>query len=110
MVMAASGVLGLAALLTSASFADRTEPGEAFYWSTHGGAELDLMLVRGGRRWGFEIKYSDAPRTTKSLRVAMGDLKLERIFVIYPGEKVYDLDENIQVMPLSTVQSIRKGI
>ena len=50
----------------------RAEPGEVFYWGTHGGAEVDLMLVRGERRWGFEFKYADAPRTTKSMRVAHG--------------------------------------
>jgi len=49
------------------------EPGEDFSWATHGGAELDLLLVRGERRWGFEVKYADAPRTTKSMRVALDD-------------------------------------
>lgn len=82
----------------------RAEPGEAFCWSTHGGADLDLMLVRGGQRWGFEFKYADAPRTTKSMRVAMDDLKLERLVVIYPGEKEYALDDAIDVLPLSAVE------
>lgn len=84
----------------------RAEPGEAFYWSTHGGAELDLMLVRGGRRWGFEFKYGDAPRSTKSMRVALDDLKLERLFVIYPGDKDYALDDHIQVLPLPAVEKL----
>ena len=81
----------------------RTEPGEAFYWGTHGGAELDLMLVRGGRRWGFEFKFGDAPRTTKSMRVALDDLRLERLYVIYPGEKDYALDDRIEVLALRNV-------
>ena len=84
----------------------RAEPGEAFYWSTHGGAELDLMLVRGGRRWGFEFKYSDAPRTTKSMRAALDDLKLEGLFVIYPGDKSYALDDHIEVLPLPAVEKL----
>lgn len=84
----------------------RAEPGEAFYWSTHGGAELDLMLVRGSQRWGFELKYSDAPRTTKSMRVALEDLKLDRLFVIYPGEKDYALDDSIDVLPLLAIERI----
>jgi len=84
----------------------RAEPGEAFYWSTHGGAELDLMLVRGGRRWGFEFKYGDAPRTTKSMRVALEDLKLERLFVIYPGDKDYALDDHIEVLALPGVEKL----
>ena len=50
----------------------RAEPGEALSWATHGGAELDPLLVRGERRWGFEVEYADAPRTTKSMRVALG--------------------------------------
>ena len=84
----------------------RAEPGEAFCWSTHGGAELDLMLVRGSQRWGFELKYSDAPRTTKSMRVALEDLKLDRLFVIYPGEKDYALDDSIDVLPLLAIERI----
>ena len=85
----------------------RVEPGEAFHWGTHGGAELDLMLVRGGRRWGFELKYADAPRTTKSMRVALDDLKLERLLVVYPGEKDYTLDDRIQVLALRNVEGLR---
>ena len=85
----------------------RFEPGEAFHWGTHGGAELDLMLTRGGRRWGFELKYADAPRTTKSMRVALDDLKLERLFVVYPGEKDYTLDDRIRVLALRNVEGLR---
>ena len=84
----------------------RVEPGEAFQWGTHGGAELDLMLVRGGQRWGFEFKYADAPRTTKSMRAALADLKLERLFVIYPGEKDYVLDDRIHVLALRNVEDL----
>jgi uncharacterized protein len=84
----------------------RAEPGEAFYWGTHGGAELDLMLVRGGQRWGFEFKFGDAPRTTKSMRVALDDLQLQRLFVIYPGEKNYSLDERIEVLALPGVEKL----
>jgi predicted AAA+ superfamily ATPase len=84
----------------------RVEPGEAFHWGTHGGAELDLMLVRGGRRWGFELEYADAPRTTKSMRAALADLKLERLFVIYPGEKDYVLDDRIHVLALQNVEDL----
>jgi hypothetical protein len=84
----------------------RVEPGEAFYWSTHGGAELDLMLLRGGLRWGFEFKYGDAPRSTKSMRVALDDLKLERLLVIYPGDKDYALDDRIEVLSLPAVEEL----
>ena len=84
----------------------RVEPGEAFHWGTHGGAELDLLLVRGGQRWGFELKYADAPRTTRSMRAALDDLKLERLFVIYPGEKDYQLDDRIQVLALRNIEGL----
>jgi len=81
----------------------RTEPGEAFHWSTHAGAELDLMLVRGERRWGFEFKYADAPRTARSMRAALDDLKLRRLFIVYPGDRDYLLDDSIEVLSLPGV-------
>jgi uncharacterized protein len=84
----------------------REQPGEAYHWGTHGGAELDLLLVRGDRRWGFECKYADAPRTTRSMRAAVEDLGLERLFVLYPGEKDYALDERIQVMAFGNVSRL----
>lgn len=73
---------------------------EAYFWSTHGGAELDLMLFVRGKRWGFEFKFGDAPSATKSMHVALRDLRLDRLWVIYPGERIYDLEAQIQVMPL----------
>lgn len=79
----------------------RAAPGETYHWGTHAGAELDLLWVCGGRRWGFEVKYADAPRTTKSMRSAMESCRLERLFVIYPGSEEYDLDERISVLPLA---------
>lgn len=76
---------------------------EAFSWATHAGAELDLLVLRGGRRLGFEFKFADAPRTTKSMRAALQDLQLARLFIVYPGDKGYALDENIEVLPLARV-------
>jgi hypothetical protein len=87
----------------------RVEPGEAFFWSTHAGAELDLLLVRDGRRLGVEFKYADAPRTTKSMRIALEDLRLDRLFVVYPGGIDYALDDRIQVVALRNVEGLASG-
>jgi predicted AAA+ superfamily ATPase len=72
---------------------------EAYFWGTHSGAELDLLLISHGSRIGVEIKRMDAPRLTPSMRIAMEDLKLERLTVVYPGTKRYPLAEGVEVMP-----------
>ncbi len=74
---------------------------QAYFWSTHGGAELDLLIIHNGRRYGFEIKYADAPGRTRSMHSALNDLNLEHLWVIYPGEETYELSEKITVFPLS---------
>ncbi len=84
----------------------RVEPGEAYHWGTHGGAELDLLVVRGTERAGFEFKYADAPRPTKSIRAALDDLKLDRLTVVYPGDRNYDLDKRIRVISLRSLESL----
>jgi len=66
---------------------------DAYFWATQGGAELDLMVFLNGQRYGFEFKYADAPRITKSLRVAHQDLGLRHIFMVHPGAKTYPLNE-----------------
>lgn len=71
-----------------------------YFWSTHSGAELDLLVMRGGKRYGIEVKYKDAPGMTKSMRIAMEDLKLDRLLAVYPGAQTYDLDRKITAMPL----------
>jgi uncharacterized protein len=76
------------------------EPDEAFFWATHAGAELDLLLFKENRRIGIEIKRADAPSLTPSMRTAMTDLGLERILVIYPGQSRYSLARNIDVLPI----------
>lgn len=77
----------------------------AFFWRARTGAELDLLLIRGPRRFGFEVKLSDAPGTTRSMRAALEDLRLDHLFVIYPGDEPYSLDERISVLPLSSLLS-----
>ncbi len=82
-----------------------TDPDEACFWATHNGAELDLLLVKDGVLQGVECKYADAPRMTPSMRIAMHDLKLHRLTVIYPGARPYELAPRVQVVPLGWVLS-----
>ena len=77
-----------------------------YFWRTYTGAELDLLVFTKGRRYGFEIKYADAPTMTKSIRIAMNDLNLHELFIVYPGKDAYSLDKNIQVIPLKKVGSV----
>ena len=70
----------------------------AYFWATHSGAELDLLIMKSGKRIGFEIKYTDAPARTRSMSIAIKDLKLDHLFVIYPGKQSYPIDQNIQAI------------
>jgi predicted AAA+ superfamily ATPase len=74
---------------------------ECFFWATHAGAELDLLIVRGTRRWGFEIKRTSAPVITPSMRTALADLKLRRLFVIHAGEHSFDMAKDIRAIAVS---------
>jgi hypothetical protein len=76
-------------------------PDEAYYWATHNGAELDLLLFKNGRRIGVECKRADAPILTPSMRIALADLKLDELRVLYPGERHYPLAENVEAVPLA---------
>ena len=78
-------------------------PGDCYFWSTHAGAELDLLVFEAGRRVGFEIKHTDSPRMTKSLRVAQADLKLDAVHVVYPGTEQFPLDEKVQAVGLQAL-------
>lgn len=75
-------------------------PDQAYFWATHQGAELDLLLLKGGRRIGLECKRMDAPTLTPSMRIALEDLKLERLIVAYPGSARYRLAQDVEVVPL----------
>lgn len=76
---------------------------DAYFWGTHAGAELDLLLIHRGRRHGIEFKYGDAPAMTKSLHVALADLKLDRAWIVYPGKGQYGVHEKVEVLPLEEV-------
>ena len=87
----------------------RVEPGEGFHWGTHGGAELDLLLVRGGQRWGFEFKYADAPGSSKAMHIALADLGLEHLYVVYPGRERFPLGDRITALSLWEAAGLTLG-
>ena len=76
-------------------------PTEAYYWATHNGAELDLLLFIRGKRIGIECKRADAPTLTPSMRIALHDLELDRLHVVYPGDRRYSLAANVDVVPIA---------
>lgn len=76
---------------------------EAWFWATHQGAEIDLLLRRGDRLLGVEVKRTDAPRLTPSIRIAIDDLGLDRVAVVYPGAKRYPLGDKVEAVPLAAL-------
>jgi len=87
--------------------ADATEE-EAYFWAVHSQGELDLLIVKDGRRLGFEFKYADSPRTTPACRMAMKQLKLDQLTLICPGDAAHELEDGVRVRGLSRVVSAGK--
>ncbi len=79
------------------------ESRDAYFWATHAGAELDLLVMIAGKRYGFEFKYADAPGSSRSMHIAIADLGLEHLWVVYPGRQEYAIDVKISVIPLDVI-------
>jgi len=79
---------------------------EAYFYKTHAGAELDLLITRGNRRIGFEIKYLDHPTPTRSTHIVTNDLNLSQLYIIYPGELSYSIMDRVQVASIKSLKSI----
>ncbi|MBI5193902.1 MAG: ATP-binding protein [Nitrospirae bacterium] len=79
------------------------DPDDVYFWATHNGAEIDLVFSKNGRMYGIECKRADAPDLTPSMRIALEDIELERIAVIYTGEKRYPLHKKVEVIPFETI-------
>lgn len=77
-----------------------------YFWATQAGAELDLFWQKSGKSYGIEVKYSDAPKLTESMRSSLKDLKLKHIWVIYPGTQRYSLHDHVTVVPMSELNSL----
>ncbi|MGB8334300.1 MAG: ATP-binding protein [Desulfobacterales bacterium] len=80
---------------------------EVFFWATHQGAEIDLIIRRGDALYGVECKRADTPRLTPSIRIALDDLKLKHVFIIYPGIQRFHLSSQVEAVPL---QALSKGV
>ncbi|MCC6739027.1 MAG: ATP-binding protein [Planctomycetia bacterium] len=78
---------------------------EAYFWGSHQGAELDLLVMVRGKRYGFETKLTDAPSLTKSMHIAREDLRLERMFVVYPGARSFALDKDTEALSILDLAS-----
>ena len=91
------------------------QPDEAYFWATHAGAELDLLMFKHGLRVGVEFKRVDAPKMTASMHIALQDLKLDALYVVYPGERRYTMMFEggtstrvpVQAIPLNDLAHIR---
>lgn len=81
---------------------------EVYFWGTHNNAELDLLIFYKGKRLGFEFKYSSVPKKTRSMQIAIDDLQLDKLTVIYPGKKQYSLDEKITVKGLEEFMNLNE--
>ena len=79
---------------------------EVFYWATHAGAEIDLMIFRRGQRIGFEFKFSDTPKLTKSMMIAKRDLRLDRVTVVHPGPSRIVLADGVEAVPLGQLRAV----
>lgn len=80
---------------------------DCYFWSTSNEAELDLLVFKNGKRIGFEFKYSDHPKTTKSMHIALQDLKLDHLYIIFPGVIMFDIDENITACGFDALHEIK---
>ena len=88
----------------------RCPEADAYFWGTHAGAELDLLLVRGERRLGFEIRYTESPHTTKAMHVALETLKLEALYVVYPGQHQFPLTERCEAISLGGAVAVAQSL
>jgi hypothetical protein len=77
---------------------------ECFFWATHAGAELDLLIIRGKRRFGFEIKRTSSPKVTPSVRTAVADLGLQRLYVIHAGGHTFDMQKRVTAIAFQRFQ------
>lgn len=81
-------------------------PNQAYFWATHNGAEIDMLYSMEGKNFGIEIKLNEAPKITRSMHTALSELRLEHLWVIYPGKEAYPAHEQITVLPISQIDQL----
>ena len=87
-------------------FMQIVRPSQAYFWSTHSGAELDLLFFHQGRRFGVEFKFSEAPSVTKSMHIALNDLNLEQLWIISPTPHYYPVEKKISFWPIHNLPKL----
>lgn len=85
----------------------KVKPEDCFYWRTHAGAEIDLLILRGSKKIGFEIKLTDRPSITKSMHIARQDLCLSHTYLVHPGDITWKLDEDTTALSISDITTLR---
>lgn len=88
----------------------RADANECYFWGSHSGAELDLLVVRGRQRRGFEFKFTAAPKITPSMKIAMSDLRLDRLEIIHAGEAEFPMGTQIRAIPLNRLSTAVKPL
>ncbi|MDY6972944.1 MAG: ATP-binding protein [Thermodesulfobacteriota bacterium] len=91
-------------------FLQALRPVQSFFWASHGTAEIDLFILHHGQRHGIEVEFNEAPKITKSMKIAFEDLRLDKLWIIYPGKHEYPVTENIEVWPLCKVSGLSDRI
>jgi len=79
------------------------QPSQAYYWATYDRAELDLFLILDGKNYGIEFKFNEAPAVTKSMYIAIKDLSLKKLLIVYPGKEIYPAGDKITACPIQNV-------
>lgn len=87
-------------------FLQIVRPVQPFFWSSYSGADLDLLFFHRGRRYGVEFKFNEAPKATKSMRIALSDLNLEHLWIIFPGARPFPIDDKLSTWPLRHIPSL----
>mgnify|MGYP003956952781 FL=1 len=84
-------------------------PNAPYFWSTYSGAKVDLFFIKHGVRYGVEFKYSEAPKATKSMHIAVEDLSLDRLLIIHPGKDSYPINNKIEAISLDSLAGLQKS-